>query len=80
MKKKGYDPELFSYDEKDGDIVIITWAMGGLYQFHVYKDRKQALHDLYNIWVCNHCLIHCSDEELLQEHQAEIKDARRLQL
>ena len=36
MKKQtADDPNKFSYEEKEGDIVIITYAMVGFYDFNV---------------------------------------------
>lgn len=67
----------FRYTENEGDIVIITYNVIGEYEFKAYQKRADALHDLYNIWVCHYVLIFCSDDELLKEHQEEIKTARR---
>ena len=76
MKKQtADDPNKFTYVEQDGDIVIITYAMGGYYDFHVYQKKEDALTDLYNAWVTHHVVIFCSDDEIMKEHEKEIKDA-----
>lgn len=76
MKKRNPDdPCKFSYTEKDGDIVIITMAMGNFYEVHVYQDKEEALADLYNAWVCHYCIILISDEEVQKEHEKQIADA-----
>ena len=76
MKKQtADDPNKFTYVEQDGDIVIITYAMGGYYDFHVYQKKQDALTDLYNAWVTHHVVIFCSDDEIMKEHEKEIEDA-----
>jgi hypothetical protein len=76
MKKQtADDPNKFTYVEQDGDIVIITYAMGGYYDFHVYQKKEDALTDLYNAWVTHHAVIFCSDDEIMKEHEKQIEDA-----
>ena len=76
MKKQtADDPNKFNYVEQDGDIVIITYAMGGYYDFHVYQKKEDALTDLYNAWVTHHVVIFCSDDEIMKEHEKQIEDA-----
>ena len=76
MKKQtADDPNKFTYVEQDGDIVIITYAMGGYYDFHVYQKKEDALTDLYNAWVTHHVVIFCSDDEIMKEHEKQIEDA-----
>ena len=75
MKKRNPDdPCKFSYTEKDGDIVIITCAMGGFYDFHVYQKKEDALTDLYNAWKCHYAVIFCNDDEIIKEHEKEIEN------
>ena len=74
MKKQtADDPNKFTYVEQDGDIVIITYAMGGYYDFHVYQKKEDALTDLFNAWVTHHVVIFCSDDEIMKEHEKEIE-------
>ena len=76
MKKQtADDPNKFTYVEQDGDIVIITYAMGGYYDLHVYQKKEDALTDLYNAWVTHHVVIFCSDDEIMKEHEKQIEDA-----
>ena len=75
MKPSDNDPSKFAYQAEPEDIVIITEAIAGYYDFHVYKKRTDALTDLYNAWLCNYTLIHCSDEDIEKEHQRQIADA-----
>jgi hypothetical protein len=76
MKKQSSDdPSKFTYVENEDDIVIITYGMGGNYDFHVYQKKSDALTDLYNAWVTHHCVIFCSDDEIMKEHEKEIEDA-----
>lgn len=76
MKKQtADDPNKFTYVEQDGDIVIITYAMGGYYDFHVYQKKEDALTDLFNAWVTHHVVIFCSDDEIMKEHEKEIEYA-----
>lgn len=74
-KRKSEDPCKFQYQEKEGDIVIITMAMGGFYDVHVYQNKDDALADLYNAWLCHYCILFVSDEEIEKEHQKQIADA-----
>ena len=76
MIKKIMDLGNFEYEEQEGDIVIITWKFN-LYEFKVFKTREHALTDLWNAWKCRYALVHCSNEEIMKEHEAEIMNQTR---
>ena len=74
IKPNADDPNKFTYHENENDIVIITYAMGGYYDFHVYQKKEDALTDLYNAWITHHVVIFCSDDEIMKEHEKEIEN------
>ena len=73
MKVTTDKTQLFEYQEKEGDIVVIVWSpFGNIYDFNVYQNRKEALTELWNCYRTNHVVIHCSDEEIMDEHLREV--------
>jgi hypothetical protein len=66
--------KLFEYEEKEGDIIVIVWApLGNIYDFNVYQSRDAALTELWNCYRTNHVVIHCSDDEIMDEHLKEVR-------
>lgn len=59
--------DLFEYDEKPNEIVMITWKYG-LYEFKAYDSKESAEIDIENCFTCNYYIIHCSDEDLTKKY------------
>ena len=73
MKVTTDKTQLFEYQEKEGDIVVIVWSpFGNIYDFNVYQNRKEALTELWNCYKTSHVVIHCSDDEIMDEHLREV--------
>ena len=63
----------FEYEDKEGEIVILTHTyQGPLYQFEVYNEREYALNQLWNAYKCHYSILFCSDESVLKEHYQEV--------